>query len=76
MKLKDLKNKYWHKLTDEEIQFLIKKNPKWKWFKKYIKQPDWCDYPDALKGLMGCWSLVFTKDRNKKKCSDCDCFIK
>lgn len=40
----------------------------------WYRQPDWCTYPDALNGLMGCMSLISGKVKDKKSCSRCDCF--
>jgi hypothetical protein len=77
MKLSDLKGKYWHKLTDKEMQALKELKPSNKWFFKNIKQPDWCAYPEALAGLMGCWSLNFRdRKRTRKMCRECDCYKK
>lgn len=42
------------------------------------KQPDWCKYPNALEGQMGCWSLMdLSKDGLRTKiskdfCKGCD----
>jgi hypothetical protein len=81
MKLSDLKGKYWHKLTDKEIEVLKKKKATVGWGLKNLKQPDWCGYPDALCGGMGCWSLVDHEIRKKisrKFCAKepCDCYKK
>lgn len=37
------------------------------------KQPDWCNYHEALNGLFGCVSLL-TKVIDKKYCSECNYF--
>ncbi len=45
------------------------------WICERYKQPDWCGYPGALYGLMGCWSLISKPyERNKKKCKKCDLY--
>ena len=66
--------KYWHELTDEEFSKIDPETLCSKLRKKY-KQPDWCDYPDAI-GALGCWSLVGS---NRIKisidfCKTCVCF--
>jgi len=51
---------------------------KWTWGKleKLYRQPRWCDYPEAMRGTMGCWSLISTeidnRTLNKTKCHDCE----
>ena len=48
---------------------------------KKFKQPDWCAYPDALAGMMGCWSLVDNRPNglrtkiSRKFCKGCDCYV-
>lgn len=75
-----LAGKYWHELTDEEMQKLFDAKVTYGWTLKNIKQPDWCTYPNALEGTMGCWSLTDVKDLRKKIshefCKDCDCYRK
>lgn len=78
--LKKVKKEYWHKLTKKEKTFL--ETPKyhitWGQIMKKFKQPDWCKYPMALKGEMGCWTLVGVagwkemKQTVKRKCNTCD----
>jgi len=37
------------------------------------RQPSWCGYPDALAGIMGCWSLIDAgRIRKKADCANCD----
>lgn len=35
-------------------------------------QPDWCKYPDALAGCMGCWSLVGGIVKDEICCKGCE----
>ncbi len=49
--------KYWHELPQEKIDMIIKSKVKVGEVLKKYKQPNWCHYPDALAGKMGCWSL-------------------
>jgi hypothetical protein len=48
--------------------------------KTKYQQPTWCGYPEALEGMMGCWSLMDVKGlRNqisKPFCRKCDCFTR
>lgn len=41
-------------------------------------QPEWCSYPDALGGTMGCWSLMDIRGLRKEIsvdfCNNCECF--
>jgi hypothetical protein len=71
--------KYWHELTEEEVQAVYDKGTTVGEVLKEYKQPDWCDYPDALAGRMGCWSLTGSnrKDISLEFCSSCDlCNVK
>ena len=35
-------------------------------------QPEWCNYPGATEGIMGCWSLMSHMVKNKNFCRNCD----
>jgi hypothetical protein len=64
-------------MKERIIKFLNRKSKhtrKWKVFLKKYRQPSWCNYPEAMTGMMGCWSLMFTetKDKRKEKCFTCD----
>lgn len=37
-----------------------------------ILVPDWCEYPEATNGVMGCWSLI--SGCIKEPCETCDCY--
>ena len=64
--------KYYHETTKEERDSLIGKTYG-ELMDKYM-QPEWCAYPDALYGFMGCMSLMNLTERiNKDYCSDCPC---
>ena len=72
---------YWHELPQEEVdKILASKITIGELLEKY-KQPDWCNYPDALDGNMGCWSLMDNHEGgirsriSKDYCKDCECFI-
>jgi len=35
-------------------------------------QPEWCEYPDALCGQWGCWSLVGDRIGKIDDCGECE----
>jgi len=52
--------KYFHELTDEELNTVLENAEKITWgecARKY-PQPEWCSYPKAVHGFSGCWSLM------------------
>ena len=70
--------KYWHELEHSEVINLVGKE-NWQYVMDNYKQPDWCKYPGALSGIMGCWSLTTESIRPKisrEFCKNCDEFIK
>ncbi len=48
------KLRYWNELTQEQQTEAFEANAL---VSEFI-QPFWCEYPDALQGGLGCWSLV------------------
>lgn len=68
---------YWHELSQEKIDELISKKVTLKYVMDNYKQPDWCNYPNALEGVMGCWSLTDNRKDglrtkiSKQFCSNC-----
>lgn len=64
------------KRKEEVITYALKRRWSWKKFERYYKQPPWCNYPDALRFGMGCWSLVGygseTNKWHKDKCPNCE----
>jgi len=74
-----LAGKYWHELTEKEVQSLFDSGLTYGWLVENIKQPDWCEYPEALMGDFGCTSLVLLSHRrkiSKEYCKNCDCYRK
>ncbi len=68
--------KYFHELPKEERDKIMSSSITVGEFVKTYQQPDWCNYPEALNGHMGCWSLVYHTDKiSKSFCSDCDCCV-
>jgi len=75
-------NKCFHELSQDEINTLISEKRTIGYVMDNYKQPDWCAYPNALNGHMGCWSLMdLGKDGTRTKisesfCANCDSFKK
>ena len=71
-------NRYFHELEQTEIDALIDDKKTIGYIMETYKQPDWCKYPNALEGQMGCWSLMdLSKDGlwtkiSKDFCKGCD----
>lgn len=67
-------SKYLHEFTSEEIDEILKVHAHTKIgrFMELYKQPDWCMYPNALEGNMGCWSLIGGMIHKIEDCEDCD----
>ena len=70
--------RYFHTLADSTIKRLVGSGITYGELMKRYKQPEWCGYPNALEGMMGCWSLMDTLGRRHKisreYCAKCDCF--
>jgi len=68
--------KYFHELTDKEYQeLIIDKSLTINDVMEQFAQPYWCTYPEALEGEMGCWSLVFDRQKiNREYCEKCECY--
>ena len=42
-------------------------------FMEAFRQPRWCNYPEALEGVLGCWSLIIPgRIRRQQDCVNCD----
>lgn len=65
---------FFHEVDQAEIDKLISDNKTWEYITKNYLQPKWCEYPEALNGLMGCWSLIdISKDGYRTKISEDYC---
>ena len=64
--------KYFHELTKKEFLKLVGKIT-WEELAKLHPQPPWCQYPNAIEGFMGCWSLMKFMVKNEEYCKKCDC---
>jgi len=76
--LESLKGKYWHKLTDNEMKFLIDNRITWGWIMENLKAPDWCLYDEPLESVFGCWSLIdndIRKQISNEYCKDCEFYL-
>jgi hypothetical protein len=69
--------KYWHEIPEDEMKTLLSKPLTESYVLDNYLQPDWCEYPEALRGLMGCWSLTGNNRIHigLDFCKKCDCFI-
>jgi hypothetical protein len=76
-----IEKKYWHEIDQSEVDKLIEEKKDNQFVLDNYLQPSWCRYPEALCGVMGCWSLVDNRPdglRNKISidfCTGCDCFV-
>lgn len=73
--------KYWHELTQKEVEILIESKVTYRYLLDNYKQPDWCNYPNALEGALGCWSLMDATPNGLRTkislefCKNCELFI-
>ena len=67
--------KYFHELTKVDYEKLVIEGITYNELAKRHPQPKWCNYPDAVQGVMGCWSLTGFKIKKKSDCKDCECLI-
>ena len=69
---------YWHDLPDFEKERYIAHHVTIGTIMDTYVQPDWCSYPDALAGEMGCWSLMpgIRTDISREDCKMCDLCLK
>jgi len=68
--------KYFHELTAEEILNLNHCGITWAELSELHPQPAWCQYPGALDGLMGCWSLIMNREKiNEDFCQNCELYV-
>ena len=69
---------YWHELPKAAQDKIVETSGmKMGQFLKRYKQPDWCEYPVALAGQMGCCSLILSRSIHSiKDCGKCDCIKK
>lgn len=68
--------RYFHRISDAEFESLTNLNKTWAWIMEHFAQPKWCGYPEALGGMMGCWSLVGRMVTGEDYCRGCDLHIR
>lgn len=66
--------KYFHELTGAEFGELLKGEMTLKQWAELYPQPPWCKYPEAVRGVMGCWSLMDFLVTGEDYCKKCDCY--
>lgn len=68
---------YFHALTPEERKGILESHMTAGEFMEKYSQPEWCNYPEALTPIMGCWSLVSDHITvNNESCKTCDLYNK
>uniref|UniRef100_A0A6M3JP96 Uncharacterized protein n=1 Tax=viral metagenome TaxID=1070528 RepID=A0A6M3JP96_9ZZZZ len=67
--------KYFHKLAEEEFKELVKEGMTWGECAEEYPQPKWCNYPDAVQGALGCWSLMDFRIKGRSSCKCCIQYI-
>ena len=68
--------KPFHGLIEAEFKEICKGKMTWAECAKRYPQPKWCGYPDAVCGVMGCWSLMSFMVTDESCCKNCDCYLK
>jgi hypothetical protein len=65
--------KPFHELTESEFNTLVDAGgmTSEECARKY-PQPEWCNYPMAVQGAMGCWSLMSHYVTGPKFCHGCE----
>lgn len=72
--------KYWHEISQDELQKLLDENVTIRYINQHYKQPNWCNYPNGLTFTLGCYSLCdLSKDGLRTKintdfCNSCHFF--
>jgi len=66
--------KYFHELTKDEFHALVDTKITWGQCAIDYPQPKWCTYPEAVQGVMGCWSLMDYMVTGEEYCKDCVCY--
>lgn len=63
---------YFHEMSRQEIYALRRGTKLDREFVDTFKQPEWCNYPDALDSILGCWRLNSFGVRCKSSCENCE----
>lgn len=63
----------WNEVNEKEQKEIISNGEiTWEQFADRYDQPEWCNYPDALHGMFGCWSLLFKRRERAEDCRNCE----
>lgn len=63
---------FFHKISNDEYNRLVDEDKTWQHIIDNYKQPDWCGYPEALRGGMGCWKLTDRGVKSQEDCKECE----
>lgn len=63
-----------HEMSATEFRFRALRGDKWRDVQRDHHEPTWCNYPSALAGAMGCWSLVGRLVTGEDYCRSCECY--
>ena len=71
-----MKKKYWHELTDEQVNEIIMAKRKFSWIMNRYKKPDWCNHANPVApGAFGCEILMNDRAKiNPTFCINCRFF--
>jgi hypothetical protein len=63
---------YYHELSADDIQRLCTRQMTYGEIERVFPQPPWCEYPEATRGMMGCWSLIYNMVTGEDYCRHCE----
>ena len=63
---------YWHELTLEQRITVCKSGMIVQQFLDTYQVPSWCDDPDMIDPVFGCWSLFSNNSVTESFCKDCE----
>ena len=66
---------YFHEQPPEEQMRLLSGAMTWGEFLDAYQSPAWCNYPWALEGWNGCWSLLSQRVTSEAFCVGCECYV-
>lgn len=71
---KDLLPLFHVEVDEDKWKELAQAGTTWGDIQRMYRQPDWCGYPEALEGAMGCWSLIYRNVESESDCKNCDSY--
>lgn len=72
--MEKVQTKPFHELTKTKFAEICKEKITWEECSRRYPQPSWCAYPEAICGIMGCWSLMDFMVTGRDYCKKCDCY--